>query len=273
MEKIEKLEHKFLSIWDNINNISNSEEMQQDIDAFLELLDSGIIRVLEKKSDGSFFLNEWVKKGIMIALRFLDSKLIPETTTNYYDKIKSKFSDWTIEKFAEAQIRAVPGSRVRYGSFIDQKVIIMPSFINLGSYINSGTMIDTWATIGSCAYIGRNCHISGGTGIGGVLEPINAKPVIINDNCFIGARSEIAEGVEIGEGSVISMGVFIGASTKIINRVTGEILYGKVPPYSVIVPGSVMDKYNNINLSAAIIIKQVDENTRKKTSLNDLLRY
>jgi len=193
--------------------------------------------------------------------------------TPWYDKVPSKFAGWTEQDYQNAGFRAVPNCTVRYGSYIAKNVVLMPSFVNLGAYVDNGTMIDTWATVGSCAQIGKNCHISGGTGIGGVLEPLQAGPVIIEDNCFIGARSEVAEGVIVGEGSVISMGVFLGKSTKIVNRDTGEIIYGKVPPYSVVVPGSLPNEDpSKPSLYCAVIVKQVDEKTRSKTSINDLLR-
>lgn len=244
----------------------------------LQMLDSGKIRVCEK-INGQWQVNQWAKKAILLSFRLNDNYLTHHDTIhgdsiNFYDKVPLKFTKWREEDFKKAGFRAVAGGVVRHASHIEKNVVLMPSFVNLGAYIDEGTMIDTWATVGSCAQIGKNCHISGGAGIGGVLEPLQANPVIIEDNCFIGARSEIAEGVIVEEGCVISMGVYIGASTKIIDRETGEIYYGRVPKYSVVVPGSVKSKKGDkdVSLYAAIIVKKVDEKTRSKTSINDLLR-
>lgn len=241
------------------------------INEILNLLDKGTIRIAEKTTN-NWKVNEWIKKAILLSFKLYNSNFIEDQPFNFYDKIPLKFNEWKEKDFLDAQIRAVPGSIVRKSAYIAQNVILMPSFVNVGAFIDSGTLIDTWSTVGSCAQIGKNCHISGGVGIGGVLEPIQANPVIIEDNCFIGARSEIAEGVIIGEGAVLSMGVFIGQSTKIFNRATGEISYGKVPPYSVVVPGNLPSKDGTHSLYAAIIVKQVDQQTRNKTSINDLLR-
>lgn len=266
--------------WENRNDINTSThgEIREAVTKTLTLLDNGTLRVAEKQGD-NWQVNEWIKKGILLSFRLNDMELLsggpslPSHHTSWYDKVPSKFDNWKKEDFQKAGFRAVPGCFVRRGSFVAKGVVLMPSFINLGAYVDEGTMVDTWATIGSCAQIGKHCHISGGTGIGGVLEPLQASPVIIEDNCFIGARSEIAEGVIVGEGSVISMGVFIGASTKIIDRESGEVYYGKVPPYSVVVPGSAPgSKATGPALYCAVIVKRVDEKTRSKTSINELLR-
>ena len=248
------------SIYDAVHNILND-------------LDGGKIRVAEKKSNNTWQVNEWIKKAILISFRINDSALINKSSAEirWFDKVQYKFHNWSSEEFTNAKIRAVPGCFVRKGSYVAPDVVLMPSFINIGAYVGSNTMVDTWATIGSCAQIGKNCHISGGSGIAGVLEPLQSNPVIIEDNCFIGARSEVAEGAIIREGSVLAMGVFISASTKIIDRESGKIYQGEVPPYSVVVPGSYLTK-NNISLSCAVIVKIVDEQTRSKTSINELLR-
>ena len=220
-------------------------------------------------------MHQWVKKAVLLSFRLNDMTAIdggPGSGTSWFDKVPSKFEGWGDNQFRAAGFRAVPNCIVRRSAYIAPNVVLMPSFVNLGAYVDSGTMIDTWATVGSCAQIGKNCHISGGAGIAGVLEPLQAEPVIIEDNCFIGARSEVAEGVIVEEGSVLSMGVFIGASTKIVNRATGEVTYGRVPPYSVVVPGSMPGTTGGVNLYCAVIVKQVDAGTRAKTSINDLLR-
>jgi 2,3,4,5-tetrahydropyridine-2-carboxylate N-succinyltransferase len=235
----------------------------------IDQLDAGTLRVADR-TEGAWSINEWVKKAILLYFRQSSLRSF-ETGIPSYDKIPLKAEDWDEEAFSKAGIRFVPGSIVRKGAFVAPGVILMPSFVNIGAYVGQGTMIDTWSTIGSCAQIGANCHISGGVGIGGVLEPLQASPVIIEDNCFIGARSEIAEGVIVEEGAVISMGVFIGASTRIVDRETGTIIQGRVPAYSVVVPGSLPSK-NGVHLSCAVIVKRVDEQTRSKTSINELLR-
>lgn len=262
---------------DTLNQDSPSE-IKEAVERTLQLLDQGTLRVAEKQ-DGDWHVNQWAKKAILLSFRLNPMELMPggasigDKDSVWYDKVPSKFLGWTEKDFQEAGFRAVPGCFVRKASYIAKNVVLMPSFVNLGAYVDEGAMIDTWATVGSCAQIGKNCHISGGAGIGGVLEPLQANPVIIEDNCFIGARSEIAEGVVVEEGSVISMGVYIGASTKIINRETGEVMYGKVPSYSVVVPGSVPGKTPDApSLYCAVIVKRVDEKTRSKTSINDLLR-
>jgi 2,3,4,5-tetrahydropyridine-2,6-dicarboxylate N-succinyltransferase len=245
----------------------------------LDLLDRGAARVAEKSADGSWRVNQWLKKAVLLSFRLNDMTVIPGGPGRavWWDKVPSKFDGWDDGQFRTAGFRAVPGCVVRRSAYIAPGVVLMPSFVNLGAYVDRGTMIDTWATVGSCAQIGRNCHISGGAGIGGVLEPLQAGPVIVEDNCFIGARSEIAEGVIVREGAVLSMGVFIGASTKIVDRDSGEVFQGEVPPYAVVVPGSLPGKANaggkpSPNLSCAVIVKRVDEKTRAKTSINELLR-
>ena len=248
------------------------------INEALALLDSGQVRVAEKTDEG-WQVNQWLKKAVLLSFRLNDMAPIsggPDGSA-WFDKVASKFLDWDDARFRKAGFRAVPNCIVRHSAYIAPGVILMPSFVNLGAYVDSGTMVDTWATVGSCAQIGKDCHISGGAGIGGVLEPLQAEPVIIEDNCFIGARSEVAEGVVVEEGSVLSMGVYIGASTKIIDRATGEIHFGRVPAYSVVVPGSVpgkdlADGTPGPGLYCAVIVKRVDEKTRSKTSINDLLR-
>ena len=257
-------------------NTNTSGEIRESVDEALNQLDMGHIRVCEKNGE-EWIVNQWIKKAILLSFRLNDNEVVKAPHATWYDKVPSKTANWSKEDHEKAGFRYVPKAVVRKAAFIAKGVILMPSFVNLGAYVDEGTMIDTWATVGSCAQIGKNCHISGGAGIGGVLEPLQANPVIIEDNCFVGARSEVAEGVIVGEGSVLSMGVFIGASTKIIDRTTGEIHMGKVPAYSVIVPGSLPGKAlpdGNIgpSLYCAVIVKRVDERTRSKTSINDLLR-
>ena len=256
--------------WEVRNSISaKDKELSKSIKDIINLLDQGKLRVAEKV-DGEWTVHEWIKKVILLSFRVSISAPIngyPES----FDKVPLKFSHWQPEQFNAMGIRVVPGSIARYGAYIGRNVILMPSFVNIGAYVDEGTMIDTWATIGSCAQIGKYCHISGGAGIGGVLEPVQASPVIIEDHCFIGARSEIVEGVRVEEGAVIGMGVFIASSTPIVNRVTGEVIYGRVPPYSVVISGTQPSK-SGPHMPCAIIIKQVDEKTRAKTSVNELLR-
>lgn len=242
------------------------------IDEIMQMLCDGQIAVCRR--DGSDWkVNEWIKKAILLNFRVSNMKLYDGNCMKWYDKIAPRFLNFSEVEFKKEGFRIVPGAFVRNGAYIGKNAVIMPSFINTGAYIGDGTMIDTWATIGSCAYIGKNCHISGGAGIGGVLEPIQAKPVIIEDNCFIGARSEIAEGVVVEEGAVISMGVFIGASTKIVDRTSGKIVYGKVPAYSVVVPGTLPGASQDLpGLYCAVIVKKVDKKTRDKTTLNEILR-
>jgi 2,3,4,5-tetrahydropyridine-2-carboxylate N-succinyltransferase len=259
-------------------NFSTKGEIRDAVEKTLSLLDSGSLRVCEKSSN-VWQANQWVKKAILLSFRLNDNYLskhnsVSGDAVSFFDKVPLKFANWTEEDFRKAGFRVLPGAVVRHSAFIAKGVVLMPSFVNLGAYVDEGTMVDTWATVGSCAQIGKHCHISGGAGIGGVLEPLQANPVIIEDNCFIGARSEIAEGVVVETGSVISMGVYIGSSTKIIDRESGEIFYGRVPAYSVVVPGNIASQKGDKNLSlyAAVIVKKVDEKTRSKTSVNELLR-
>jgi 2,3,4,5-tetrahydropyridine-2,6-dicarboxylate N-succinyltransferase len=259
-------------------NLETTGDVRDAVEAALDLLDSGQARVAEK-SDGDWKVNQWLKKAVLLAFRLTPTAVIDGGPggANWFDKLPSKFVGWGDDEFTKAGFRAVPSAVVRRSAYIAPGVVLMPSFVNLGAYVDEGTMIDTWATVGSCAQIGKNCHISGGAGIGGVLEPLQAEPVIIGDNCFVGARSEVAEGVIIEDGAVLSMGVYIGASTKIIDRATGEIHYGRVPAYSVVVPGNtgakpLPDGTMGPSLYCAVIVKRVDAQTRSKTSVNDLLR-
>lgn len=267
--------------WDSRADLNSSTkgEIRDAVENTLSLLDSGKVRVASKEDKG-WIVHQWLKKAVLLSFRLNDTLPIsggPGGQSNWFDKVASKFEGWDREKFDAAGFRAVPGSIVRRSAYIAPNVVLMPSFVNLGAYVDKGAMIDTWATVGSCAQIGKNVHISGGVGIGGVLEPLQADPVIIEDNCFIGARSEVAEGVIIEEGAVLSMGVYIGASTKVIDRSSGDIFMGRVPAYSVVVPGALPGKKlpdgtMGPSLYAAVIVKIVDERTRSKTSINDLLR-
>lgn len=246
------------------------------VNATLAGLDAGTLRVAEKR-DGGWQVNQWVKQAILLSFRLNDNCIMGEAAARWFDKVPLKANGWDAARYRAAGYRAVPGSVVRHGAYIAPGVVLMPSFVNIGAYVDSGTMVDTWATIGSCAQIGKNVHISGGAGIGGVLEPLQANPVIIEDNCFIGARAEVAEGVIVGEGAVLSMGVYLGASTKTIDRATGEIFIGRVPPFSVVVPGSLPGKplpdgSLGPSLYCAVIVKRVDAATRAKTGINELLR-
>lgn len=254
-------------------NVNSDKSIIDAINETIELVDQGKIRVAEKKG-GEWIVNQWIKKAILLSFKINKMQILRGPYTSWWDKVPGKSVDWTEEDWKKAGYRHVPNGVVRKGSFIAKNAVLMPCFVNLGAYVDEGTMIDTWASVGSCAQVGKNCHVSGGAGIGGVLEPLQAGPVIIEDNCFIGARSEIAEGVIVETGAVISMGVYIGASTKIVDRKTGEITYGKVPAYSVVVPGSLPNKKNpdGPSLYCAVIVKKVDEKTRSKTSINDLLR-
>jgi len=261
--------------WNNKNQVNSksSRKILNTINKTIELLDSGKIRVAEKKND-EWLVNQWIKKAILLSFRVNKMKISKGPYAAWYDKIEGKTHKWNEKRFIKEGFRCVPNSVVRKGAYIAKNVVLMPSFVNIGAYVDQGSMIDTWASVGSCAQVGKNCHISGGAGIGGVLEPMQANPTIIEDNCFIGARAEIAEGVIIGKGSVLSMGVYIGASTRIVDRTTGQIHYGKVPDYSVVVPGSMPSKNNpdGPSLYCVVIVKKVDEKTRSKTSINDLLR-
>ncbi len=256
--------------WESRDDISEFEEPTKEaILTTLQDLDDGNLRIAEKV-DGQWKTNEWLKKAILLSFRIYKNSVI--SNFHAYDKIPLKFASWNEAEWKSAEFRVVPGAIVRHSAYIAPKAVLMPSFINIGAYVGESTLIDTWATVGSCAQIGANCHISGGVGIGGVLEPVQANPVIIEDNVFIGARSEIAEGVIVEHGSVISMGVFIGASTRIYDRKTGEIFYGRVPDHSVVVPGTLPGSDGKTQISAAIIVKRVDASTRAKTSINELLR-
>ena len=262
--------------WDNRANLSAgdiSTEIRNAVSAVIDGLNRGRIRVAERRSVGQWEVNQWVKKAVLLSFRLEDNKVMPAGGfTQFYDKVPSKFENWTEADFIEGGFRVVPPAVARRGSFIGKNAVLMPSYVNIGAYVGEGTMVDTWATVGSCAQIGKNVHLSGGVGIGGVLEPIQAGPVIIEDNCFSGARSEVVEGVVIEENSVLSMGVFIGQSTKIYDRETGQIHYGRVPAGSVVVPGSLPSADGKYSLYAAIIVKKVDAQTRAKTAINELLR-
>ena len=246
-------------------------ELREAIQTAISLLDSGEARVAEPTSEG-WQVNEWLKKAVLLSFATESNEIIASGHTNYFDKVPLKFADWNAEQFATAGIRVVPDAGVRRGAHIARNVVLMPSYVNIGAYVDSGTLVDTWATVGSCAQIGKNVHLSGGVGIGGVLEPLQASPTIIEDDCFIGARSEIVEGVVVEEGAVISMGVFIGQSTRIYDREKDEVLYGRVPAGSVVVPGSLPSATGDCSLYAAIIVKRVDAKTRAKVGINELLR-
>ncbi|OCJ68671.1 2,3,4,5-tetrahydropyridine-2,6-dicarboxylate N-succinyltransferase [Agrobacterium tumefaciens] len=260
-------------------NVSTKGEVRDAVNTSLQLLDSGKVRVAEKQADGSWKVNQWLKKAVLLSFRLNDMEIVtggPGEST-WWDKVPSKFENWGENQFRAAGFRAVPNAVVRRSAYVAKNVVLMPSFVNLGAYVDEGTMVDTWATVGSCAQIGKNVHLSGGVGIGGVLEPLQAGPTIIEDNCFIGARSEVVEGCIVREGAVLGMGVFIGKSTKIVDRATGEITYGEVPPYSVVVAGTMPGKpFPNgepgPSLYCAVIVKRVDEKTRSKTGINELLR-
>ena len=281
-----QLETEIDAAWDDRDNVSTQTggAVREAVMVALDMLDSGAARVAEPLGDHQWQVNQWLKKAVLLSFRLNDMTCIPSGThypgageALWWDKVPSKFAGWDETGFRAAGFRAVPGCIVRHSAHIASGAVLMPSFVNLGAFVDGGTMVDTWATVGSCAQIGKNVHLSGGAGIGGVLEPLQAGPVIIEDDCFIGARSEVVEGVVVERGAVLSMGVFIGASTKIIDRVTGEVHMGRVPAYSVVVPGSLpgkplADGNPGPSLSCAVIIKQVDEKTRSKTSVNDLLR-
>ncbi|MCY4261130.1 MAG: 2,3,4,5-tetrahydropyridine-2,6-dicarboxylate N-succinyltransferase [Rhodobacteraceae bacterium] len=269
------LEAAIEAAWDRRDTLAPSTrgESRDAVEATLDALDAGRIRVAEKRPDNSWHVNQWTKKAVLLGFRL--NGMAPQSGgpqgSGWWDKVDSKFRGWTPDDWHSAGFRAVPNCVVRRSAYIAPGVVLMPSFVNLGAYIDRGTMVDTWATVGSCAQIGCNVHLSGGAGIGGVLEPMQAGPTIIEDNCFIGARSEVVEGVIVREGSVIGMGVFLGQSTRIVDRETGEILHGEVPPYSVVVSGS-LPSTNGVNLACAVIVKRVDARTRSKTAINDLLR-
>ena len=253
---------------------------REAVEEAIAYLDSGELRVATKAESGEWVTHQWLKKAVLLSFRLQGNEVMggrgglntPPGVGPWWDKVPSKFGDWTGADFTKAGFRAVPGSVVRRGAHIARNVVLMPSFVNIGAYVGEATMVDTWATVGSCAQIGRNVHISGGAGIGGVLEPLQAGPTIIEDDCFVGARSEVAEGVVVGQGAVLSMGVYLGASTKIVDRATGEVFRGRVPPYAVVVPGALPDPKGGPSLYCAVIVKRVDAQTRSKTSINELLR-
>ena len=270
-----ELENVIETSWESRDEINEKTVgiTKEAVEQTLDLLGNGTLRVAEKMASGEWVVNQWTKKAVLLSFRLREMELQtggPQNST-WWDKVDSKFKDWGETEWKKKNFRAVPNTVVRASAFIGENVVLMPSFVNLGAFVDSGTMVDTWATVGSCAQIGKNVHLSGGVGIGGVLEPMQASPTIIEDNCFIGARSEIVEGCIVREGAVVGMGVFIGKSTKIFNRETGETTYGEIPPYSVVVSGSIPSK-GGVNLYCAVIVKQVDEKTRSKTSINDLLR-
>ena len=256
---------------------SSTGPARDAVEAALELLDSGRARVAERNADGVWETRQWLKKAVLLSFRLADNQLMGAGAGDaipgpWWDKVPGKWADWGPGQFREAGFRAVPGAIARRGSYIARNVVLMPSFVNIGAYVDEGTMVDTWATVGSCAQIGKNVHISGGAGIGGVLEPLQANPTIIEDNCFIGARAEVAEGVIVREGAVLAMGVYLSGSTKIVDRATGEVTRGEVPPWAVVVPGALPDPNGGPSLYCAVIVKRVDAQTRAKTGVNDLLR-
>jgi 2,3,4,5-tetrahydropyridine-2-carboxylate N-succinyltransferase len=278
-----ELETTIDAAWEDRTSLSAASQgaVRKAVEDALSQLDSGALRVAEKSASGAWTVNQWLKKAVLLSFRLNPNRVMGadgQQPGPYFDKVQTKFNGWTDQQFSAAGFRAVPGAVVRRGSFIAKDAVLMPSFVNIGAYVGEGTMVDTWTTVGSCAQIGKHCHLSGGVGIGGVLEPLQANPVIIEDNCFVGARSEVAEGVIVREGSVIGMGVYLGQSTPIVNRATGETLFGEVPPYSVVVagnrPGSAPMPGQNWtpSLYCAVIVKQVDAGTRSKTSVNELLR-
>ena len=260
--------------WENRAEISPKQapaELREAVHQTIEGLDKGVLRVAEKR-DGQWVTHQWIKKAVLLSFRLQDNARIPGGETNFYDKVPGKFADYNSNDFRTGGFRVVPPATARRGAFIGRNCVLMPSFVNIGAYVDEGTMVDTWATVGSCAQIGKHVHLSGGVGIGGVLEPLQANPTIIEDNCFIGARSEVVEGVIVEEGSVISMGVFIGSSTRIYDRATGEITYGRVPAGSVVVSGSLPSKDGSYSLYCAVIVKQVDAKTLGKVGINAILR-
>jgi 2,3,4,5-tetrahydropyridine-2-carboxylate N-succinyltransferase len=270
-----QLEAAIEAAWDARDTITPATkgETREAIEDTLTALDSGKLRVAERQADGKWHVNQWAKKAVLLSFRLTDMHEISGSNggANWWDKVPSKWQGWGENQWRAAGFRAVPGSIVRRSAYIAKNVVLMPSFVNIGAYVDEGTMVDGWATVGSCAQIGKHVHLSGGVGIGGVLEPMQAGPTIIEDNCFIGARSEVVEGCIVREGSVLGMGVFIGKSTKIVDRETGEVMYGEVPPYSVVVAGSMPSK-GGVNLYCAVIVKRVDAQTRSKTGINELLR-
>ena len=271
MDQLEKIiEENFANISD-ITPANASAELKDAIETCIAGLDSGEYRVAEKQGD-EWVVNQWLKKAVLLSFRINDNEVVQGGHTKFYDKVPSKFANYSEEDFKNSGIRVVPDATARRGSYVAPNTVLMPSFVNIGAYVDSGTMVDTWVTVGSCAQIGKNVHLSGGVGIGGVLEPLQAGPTIIEDDCFIGARSEVVEGVVVGRGSVISMGVYIGQSTRIYNRMTGEISYGYIPPGSVVVSGNLPSSDGKYSLYCAVIVKQVDEKTLGKVGINELLR-
>ncbi|WP_370931546.1 2,3,4,5-tetrahydropyridine-2,6-dicarboxylate N-succinyltransferase [Bartonella sp. DGB1] len=279
MSELEEVRSIIENAFDELNNIEITENkiIKDAVTTSINLLDIGKVAVAQRDDQGNWIVNDWLKKAVLLFMRLNDMKLMNGGVENsfWWDKVPSKFEGWDENSFKQAAFRAVPGAIVRLSAYIAPKAILMPCFVNLGASVGEGTMVDTWATVGSCAQIGKNVHLSGGVGIGGVLEPLQARPTIIEDNCFIGARSEVVEGCIVREGSVLGMGVYLGQSTRIFNRMTGQVTYGEIPPYSVVVAGSMPSKNANEgdpHLYCAVIVKQVDEKTRSKTSVNDLLR-
>ncbi len=272
MSNLESTINEAFEIRSTLNPGNCSPVIRDAIEQTIAALNEGNIRVAEKHDD-QWQVNEWVKKAVLLSFRVQENTVVRDAGATYYDKVERKFTGFDEHHFIAGGYRVVPPATVRNGAYIGRNVVLMPSYVNIGAYVDSGTMVDTWATVGSCAQIGKNVHLSGGAGIGGVLEPLQATPTIIEDDCFIGARSEIVEGVIVGQGAVISMGVYIGQSTKIFNRQTGESTYGYVPPGSVVVPGALPSTNSHCSLYCAVIVKQVDEQTRQKTSLNELLRF
>lgn len=269
-----KLESLIDQAWENRANISpkSADSAVRDaVEQVIAQLDAGTLRVAQKH-DGQWVTHQWIKKAVLLSFRLHDNALMPGGSTNYFDKVPTKFAGYSQQDFAAGGFRVVPPAVARRGAYVAKNVVMMPSYVNIGAYVDEGTMVDTWATVGSCAQIGKNVHLSGGVGIGGVLEPLQANPTIIEDNCFVGARSEVVEGVVVEENSVLSMGVFIGASTKILDRDSGQILYGRVPAGSVVVPGTLPSADGKYGLYCAVIVKRVDAKTRAKTSINELLR-
>ena len=271
---IQQLQSTIEVAWEGRASISadNSPEVREAVETVIAELNAGRLRVAERQGVGQWTVNQWVKKAVLLSFRLNDNKLIQAGGLSFFDKVKPKFADLSEAEIRATGVRVVPPAVARHGSYVARNVILMPSYVNIGAYVDEGTMVDTWATVGSCAQIGKNVHLSGGVGIGGVLEPLQANPTIIEDNCFIGARSEVVEGVIVEENSVISMGVFIGQSTKIYDRATGEVTYGRVPAGSVVVSGSLPSADGKYSLNCAVIVKRVDAQTRSKTSINDLLR-
>jgi 2,3,4,5-tetrahydropyridine-2,6-dicarboxylate N-succinyltransferase len=271
---MQQLQHTIESAFDQraeLNPGSADPKIRDAVEQVIAALDAGRLRVAEK-IDGQWVTHQWLKKAVLLSFRLSDNQVMPGASTQYYDKVPTKFGDYSGEEFAAGGFRVVPPAVARRGCFIGRNVVLMPSYVNIGAYVDAGSMVDTWATVGSCAQIGKNVHLSGGVGIGGVLEPLQANPTIIEDNCFIGARSEVVEGVIVEENCVLSMGVFIGQSTKIFNRETGEVLYGRVPAGSVVVSGNLPSTDGKYSLYCAVIVKRVDAKTRAKTSINELLR-